>query len=152
MSQRPSKAIRRAWSRLGRTHALVRDAMEAELKAAGLPPLGWSDALSELRRAEPTGLRPAELEARLLLTQSTVSRLLERLVAAGLAKRQAVPGDGRGQVIVITREGRALLKRTEPVHGRALQSCFGGKLGDVAAAAIADALAPILDEGDEDEP
>ena len=81
--------------------------VERDLKQAGLPPLAWYDALLELHRARPEGLRPGDLEKEMLLPQYNVSRLVDRLEAAGYVVRRRIPRDGRGQVLQITEPGPA---------------------------------------------
>ncbi|MFY8105578.1 MAG: hypothetical protein ACOVKO_01590, partial [Elstera sp.] len=78
----PFDAAVRAWTRLMRAQSVALSAIEADLKRQGFPPLGWYDLLLEVRRAEPDGLRPYEIEARLLLAQHNVSRLIDRVAAA----------------------------------------------------------------------
>ena len=70
-----------AWARLLKASAKMLDAVERDLKQAGLPPLAWYDALLELHRARPDGLRPGDLEKEVLLPQYNVSRLVDRLEA-----------------------------------------------------------------------
>ena len=62
-----------AWARLLKASAKLLDAVERDLKQAGLPPLAWYDALLELHRARPDGLRPGDLEKEMLLPQYNVS-------------------------------------------------------------------------------
>jgi len=146
----PSEAVIRAWARLVKAQNVVLSAVEAELKAAGFPPLAWYDVLLELSRAEGDGLRPLEIEGRLLLAQHNVSRLVDRLEKAGLAERRPCPDDRRGQVVAITGAGRDLLKRMWPVYRTAIQRHVGDKLGDEARAqALADLLGRLLDRGED---
>ncbi|MFX8141405.1 helix-turn-helix domain-containing protein, partial [Acinetobacter baumannii] len=86
-------------------------------KAAGLPKLEWYDVLLELERGGP--LRPRDLQARLLFAQYNLSRLLDRMVAAGLVGREACPDDHRGALIAITDTGRKLRKRMWLTYGPA---------------------------------
>ncbi len=65
--------------------------MEGALKAEGLPPLEWYDVLLELERGGP--MRPRDLQAHLLLAQYNLSRLLDRIEAAGLVERRPCPDD-----------------------------------------------------------
>ena len=67
------------------------------LKSAGLPALEWYDVLLEIERAGP--LRPRDLQSRLLLAQSNLSRLLDRMERAGLIARGDCEQDGRGLVV-----------------------------------------------------
>jgi len=109
-----------AWARLLKASAKMLDAVERDLKQAGLPPLAWYDALLELHRARPDGLRPGDLEKEMLLPQYNVSRLVDRLEAAGYALRRPHPQDGRGQMLQITGQGTALTRRMWKVYRRTL--------------------------------
>jgi DNA-binding MarR family transcriptional regulator len=111
-------------------------AVEAELKAAGFPPLAWYDVLLELSRAQE-GLRPFALEQELLLAQYNISRLLDRLERAGYLERRACPEDGRGQLVVITAPGRTLVKRMWPTYRAAIAHHVGAKLSEDEAARLA---------------
>ena len=68
-----------AWARLVRSQQLLLERIEADLKAAGLPPLRWYDVLLELHRGGRNGLRQFEIGAAVLLSKYNVSRLLDRL-------------------------------------------------------------------------
>ncbi|MCC7348877.1 MAG: MarR family transcriptional regulator, partial [Variibacter sp.] len=76
----PSAQAITAWARLVRVQQGLLAAVEADLKAAGFPPLAWYDALLELSRAPEGRLRPLELEKAMLLPQYGMSRLVDRLV------------------------------------------------------------------------
>jgi DNA-binding MarR family transcriptional regulator len=120
-------------------------AIEEDLKAAGLPSLAWYDVLLELRRAESAGLRPKEIESRLLIAQHNVSRLIDRIEAAGYVERRTCEDDGRGQIITLTRAGQELLRRMWPVYGAAIQRNVGEALGeDAKASRLADLLGALL--------
>ena len=98
------------WARLQRASGAVLARVESCLKAEGFPPLAWYDILLELRRADGKALRPVEIEKRILLAQYNVSRLIDRLVAAGYVDKRKSPEDGRGVVICLLPEGEALLE------------------------------------------
>lgn len=138
-----SDAALNAWTGLIRAQHQTLGAVEADLKAAGFPPLSWYDALLELRRAAPGGLRPFELEQRMLLAQYNLSRLADRLQDAGYLEKQSCPDDGRGHVLCITQSGRQLLKRMWPVYGDAVARHVGDKLSDQDARRLAALLAKL---------
>ena len=141
----PSDSVTKAWIGLVKAQRRVLRSIEADVKAAGFPPLAWYDVLLELKRAG-TGLRPQELEAKLLLAQHNVSRLVDRLVDAGLVERQPVEGDGRGQIITITGAGRDLQRRMWPIYGAAIQKHIGMRLGSERdAEALSRLLGPLGD-------
>lgn len=143
----PSDSVISAWVGLVRAQRRALLNIEAEIKAAGFPPLAWYDVLLELKRAGGT-LRPQEIEAKLLVAQHNVSRLIDRLAQAGLVERRPVADDGRGQAIAITAAGRDLQKRMWSVYGRAIQTHIGIPLGDDREA---EALSKLLGRLTKDE-
>lgn len=126
-----------AWARLVRVSQVVLSRVEADLKAAGFPPLSWYDALLELERAKPEGLRPYQLQERMLLAQYNLSRLTDRLKKAGYIEREECPKDGRGQVLKVTEKGCALLRSMWLVYRRAIVAHFADKLDANETAALA---------------
>ena len=143
MPNHPSDAAVTAWVRLVQASRHALDAVESDLKKAGLPPLAWYDILLELRRAAGA-LRPVEIEGRLLIAQHNVSRLIDRLEAAGYVERQPCEEDARGQVVGLTQAGRNLLKRMWPPYRAAIQRHVGAKLADDQAAKLARLLGQLL--------
>ncbi|WP_426130375.1 MarR family winged helix-turn-helix transcriptional regulator [Pararhizobium sp. PWRC1-1] len=140
---KPSSSVVRAWVRLMRAQRLVLSAIEQDLKAAGLPPLGWYDVLLELTRAQDGKLRPYEIEDRTLLAQHNLSRLLDRMENDGLIRREAFANDGRGRWVVVTDSGRNMQARMWSVYRVSLQKHFGQKLEDLHADQLADLLASL---------
>lgn len=139
----PSKAAVLAWARLVRTHQTALSSVEAALKAADHPPLEWYDVLLELERAGP--LRPRDLQVRLLLAQSNLSRLLDRMVAAGAVERRSCDDDGRGHLVVATVAGRALRRRMWPTYADAIETAVGKRLKDDEARLLADLLGRMIE-------
>lgn len=141
----PSPTEMAAWARLVRVANALIDSVEADLKTAGHPPLAWYDVLLELERAGPAGLRPVALQQAMLLAQWNLSRLVDRMGAAGLVARRPCPDDRRGQILVATPEGVALRARIWPVYRRAVQRHFAARLGPedlTALRAVLDRLGP----------
>ncbi|MFS0716984.1 MarR family winged helix-turn-helix transcriptional regulator [Arthrobacter sp. 1P04PC] len=67
----------------------------------------------------PTGwLRQNELNDHVLLSQSSLSRLVERLEKRGLVERRPAPNDGRGVLVRLTDTGRELQKQIGREHVR----------------------------------
>lgn len=117
-----------AWIALQSASRTVLERIESALKRAGLPPLGCYDALLEIEKAGPEGVRPFALTERLLLPQYGTSRLLDRIEKAGLIKRLACDDDGRGQVVVITEQGRAMRNKMWPLYAEELRRGVEQKL------------------------
>jgi DNA-binding MarR family transcriptional regulator len=148
MNEKPTESHVRAWARLIRAAQRVLGAVEADLKAAGFPPLAWYDVLLELRRSEEGRLRPLEIESRLLIAQHNVSRLIDRLERAGYVDRAPFENDGRGQVVAITEQGRALLQGMWPVYAAAIQRHVGTRLTEAQAKELAASLSALVDVPD----
>lgn len=139
----PSDQAITAWARLVRVSQGLLESVEADLKAAGMPQLVWYDVLLELRRAQPDGLRPFQLQERMLLAQYNLSRLLDRIVKSEYAVRVPCDDDGRGHVLQITGSGLELLQRMWPVYHEAIARHFAGKLETVEAIELARLLTKL---------
>lgn len=140
MADRPSETAVRAWARLERAHRAAVGTVEARLAKAGLPDLAWYDVLLELERAGTAGLRPFELQAALLFQQYNLSRLVDRLAAAGHIAKAPSPDDGRGLVLTITRSGRALRRKMWPVYAAAIEDAVGRHFSESEARTFGDFL------------
>lgn len=143
MPDRPAAVTVSAWVALLRTGRSVLAAVEADLKAAGFPALAWYDALLELRAAGADGLRPGELECRMLLAQYNVSRLVDRLVRAGYVERRPCPGDARGSILTVTAAGLELQKRMWPAYAAAIERHLGTRLTAAEAGDLARLLGKL---------
>ena len=144
-SNRPSDSAVRAWVRLERAHRAALDSVEARLSKAGLPPLAWYDVLLELERAGKTGLRSFQLQAAMLFQQYNLSRLVDRMAAAGHVAKAPSPEDGRGLVLTITASGRALRRRMWPVYASAIEDAVGRHFSDAEARTLGQLLGKIYD-------
>jgi DNA-binding MarR family transcriptional regulator len=122
-----------AWRALLNAHAATTRRVEAELKSAGLPPLGWYDVLWPLYRAPERRLRMNALAQQAVLSRTGLVRLVDRIEAAGLLRREPVPEDGRGAYAVITEAGIDTLRRMWPVYARGIEQHFLEPVGPDAA-------------------
>ena len=140
-SETCSDAAVRAWVQLVRAHRSALCSVERALSAADLPPLEWYDVLLELDKAGP--LRPRDLQERLLLAQYNLSRLLDRMEAAGMVERGRCDQDARCQWVHVTKRGEALKRRMWPVYSAAIEQAVGAKLTDAKAERLADLLGSL---------
>lgn len=144
MKNEPGKAVVSAWVRLMRAQQSALLKIERAFREAKLPPLAWYDVLLELDRAGEKGLRPVELERQMLLAQSNISRLIDRIEAAGYVERRPCGDDGRGQIVVITGAGRDLRKRMWPVYAEAINRAVGARVSEREASSLSALLAKLL--------
>ena len=99
-----------------RAHAGTVRELERELAAEAGMPLAWYDVLLQLVEAPERRLRMAELADRVLLSRSGLTRLVDRLQAEGLVRREPSRDDARGTYTVLTSDGFERLRRAAPVH------------------------------------
>jgi DNA-binding MarR family transcriptional regulator len=118
------------WRAFLRAHATVTRRLERELAQAGGLTLSELDVLIALQGADAGSLRLGELADRVLLTRSGLTRLVDRLEAAGLVERLACSSDRRGQNAVLTLAGRDALRRTIGTHLRGVAAAFADRVGD----------------------
>lgn len=109
------------------------------LKHDGFP-LTWFDVLSRLADAGPDGLRMQELEELALFTRGGLTRLVDRIEAAGLVRREPVVGDRRGVRVVLTVDGRQRYAAAFARHREVIEHAFGRRQTPAQHRAIADAL------------
>jgi DNA-binding MarR family transcriptional regulator len=143
MSTTPSRNAIEVWARFLRVEQYLLEKVEAELKAAGLPPLVWYDVLLELVRVPEGRLRHRDLHGRVLLAKYNLSRLIDRMSDDGLVARAPVEDDARGAFIAITEAGCRLQKRFWPVYRRAIAKHFASCLDANDLAQLADILAKL---------
>ena len=95
-----------------RTSAVLRHGVAEALRPFGVTPAQYN-VLRILRGAGPNGLCRHEISDRLLTQVPDVTRLLDRMEAAGLVTRERSTEDRRLVATRITEEGRRLLDRID---------------------------------------
>lgn len=117
-----------AWESLFRAQVTVMRSLTAEFpRDAGLS-LTEYDVLFTLSKQEDHSIRMRDLRRQVLLTQPSVSRLVDRLVERGLVSKCPEPDDGRGSLVRLTQPGHALYRRCAVQHSRSIIDHVGGAL------------------------
>jgi DNA-binding MarR family transcriptional regulator len=129
-----------AWRAVLNAHACLVGRIEQALANAGLPPLAWYDVLWAVRRAPGRQVRMAELADGLTLSRGGVTKLVDRLEAAGLLRRERAVDDGRGFYAALTDAGEEMLRRMWPVYARTLRETFVDTVSNEEAAVISAGL------------
>ncbi len=130
----------RAWRGFIEAHAHVLGHLSRELDEEEALPLTWYDVLVQLSEAEAHRLRMHDLAARVLVSQSGLTRLVDRMEDAGLVERVRCAEDGRGLNAQLTPAGLETLRRTYPTHLRGVRTWFADLLTDEEADVLAVAL------------
>ncbi len=143
MANEPDEARLAAWRAFVNAHAVVVDRIEHELIDQGKIPLSWYDVLVALWEAPNHGLRLHELARTVVLSRSGLTRLVDRLEAAGLLRREPCPDDRRGAVAVLTPAGRAAQLAAWPAYARGIEAHFARRLSDDEARILAEVLGRV---------
>jgi DNA-binding MarR family transcriptional regulator len=140
-----ARAGRRAWAGLLQVHAAVVPVLDRELQRATGLPLAWYDVLLELDAAPDGRLRMGDLGARVVLSRTRVSRLVEEMVRAGLVRREANPDDRRSAFAVITDHGRERRRAAAPTYLAGIAEHFTRHVDADRLQVLGDALWQVHD-------
>lgn len=130
-----ARAASEAWEALFRAQVALVRRFEAE-DVWDEVSMKEYDVLYTLTRAPGAGLRLKDLTREVLLSQPSLSRLVDRLAARGLVERRAVVDDLRGTLVVLTDAGRELQRRVGRRHVASIAAAFDGALGRDELAAL----------------
>lgn len=109
-----------AWEALFRAQVAVIRKLNAEFPDQ--LSLNEYDVLFNLSRQSDRQLRIRDLNKHLLLTQPSVSRLVDRLAVRGLVRKSPDPGDGRGTIVELTEAGYELFRVVAIPHSTSIHS------------------------------
>ncbi len=122
------KLALRAWESLFRAqHELFSD-MLTDFDGTPLTQAEY-DVLLTVTRGPDMTVRLRDVTANMLISQPSVSRLVDRMVARGLLAKCADPDDGRGSVVRATEEGAHAFRTVATIHGRSIAG-FMSRLDD----------------------
>ncbi|MET8826238.1 MarR family transcriptional regulator [Streptomyces sp. NPDC004610] len=122
----PSKAFRvGVWRSFMEVHQQVLGEIEKALAEQHRLSISEFDTLVNIPLA---GTRLKDLKERIVLTQSAVSRLADRLAQRGLVTRTPIEEDQRGALIQLTDEGRKLLRAAVRTNADVVEQSFAGRL------------------------
>jgi DNA-binding MarR family transcriptional regulator len=130
-----------------RTHRRLTDRLGRELEQNVGIPLVFFDVLIHVGGAPESRLTMSKLSADVALTTGGVTRLVDRMVEAGLVARENCPNDRRSIYVVLTPEGQAVLHRAVAEHIDGIDRHLVAHLDDRERAALEVALVKILDAG-----
>jgi DNA-binding MarR family transcriptional regulator len=118
------------WSRVLRLHANVERELTLALQRRHNIGLSEYRSLEHLHHSEKSELRMQDLADRVGLGQSSVTRLVGRLEATGLAFKDLCPSDKRGVYAVLTDEGRERYQAARVTYTEVLSSTLNTATGD----------------------
>ncbi|HEX5826470.1 MAG TPA: MarR family winged helix-turn-helix transcriptional regulator, partial [Candidatus Limnocylindrales bacterium] len=113
-----------AWRSFIHAHARLTRTLDEELQAQHDLSLAEYDALLQLVNAPDRRLRMSVLAERVLLSRSGITRLVDRLVAAGFVERTTCATDARGAEAALTTAGVDKLRNASRDHLAAVGRLF----------------------------
>ncbi len=130
-----------------RTNRRLSDSLGRELEQSVGIPLVFFDVLIHVGAAPDGRLTMSTLSADVSLTTGGVTRLVDRMVEAGLVARQNCPNDRRSIHVVLTPQGRSTLERAIAAHVDSIDRHLIAHLDASDRAALAMVLTKVLDAG-----
>jgi DNA-binding MarR family transcriptional regulator len=121
------------------------DGIHAGVAARGFTDLRPAHGFAFARLA-PGGATVSELAAHLGVTRQAAAQLVDELVTKGYVERRRHPDDGRAQLVMLTRRGRACTRAAEAAATETV-GAWAAVLGEERLRAIRDALAEIAPAG-----
>ncbi|KAA9111552.1 MarR family winged helix-turn-helix transcriptional regulator [Microbacterium rhizomatis] len=108
-----------AWESLFRAQHEVFAEISCDFDDTGLSQAEY-DVLLTVTRGDDMTARLRDVTANMLISQPSVSRLVERMAARGLISKCSDPDDGRGALVRATEEGAAAFRLVALAHGRSI--------------------------------
>lgn len=117
-----------AWRSLAQTHAAVSGRLQEALASAELPPLAWFEMLAAIAATDGQRMKMGELAEALVITRGGLTKLVDRLVKAGLIERTFCDTDRRVSYATLLPAGAELLEEMVPVVSAELELAFAARL------------------------
>jgi DNA-binding MarR family transcriptional regulator len=119
-----------AWGALTRTHAAIVGRLQEALAASDFPPLPWYEVLATVADAPKQRMKMGELAEAMVITRGGLTKLVDRLIKAGLMERTFCETDRRVSYATLLPAGQALLEEMRPVVVAELKTAFAANLSD----------------------
>src|SRR6266516_1377797 len=129
-----------AWGALTRTHGAIVQRLQEVLAAADFPPLPWYEVLATVAEAPEERMKMGDLAEALVITRGGLTKLVDRLVKAGLLERTFCETDRRVSYATLLPAGRDLLGEMRPVVVAELEVAFSANLSVRQAEGLRDTL------------
>lgn len=144
-----------AWMGFLRANAALERDLDAALNASHGISLSDYDVMVNLASAPGQRMRMSEISESVLISQSGITRLVDRLVQRGLARREKAPHDRRGFFAVLTPKGRETVRRASVTHTADVRRRFLeqlsedeqevlGRVWERLLPGVAEAVSPLL--------
>jgi DNA-binding MarR family transcriptional regulator len=117
-----------AWGALARTHAAVSQRLQEALAQGDFPPLPWYEVLATVAEVPEQRMRMGDLAEALVITRGGLTKLVDRLVKAGLLERTFCETDRRVSYATLLPAGFNMLEEMRPVIVGELEVAFSANI------------------------
>jgi DNA-binding MarR family transcriptional regulator len=118
-----------AWEALFRAQVTVMRALNADFPGGEIS-FNEYDVCFNLSTQPGRRCRMRDLTGHLLLTQPSVSRLVDRLASRGIVEKQPDPSDARGVIVALTAHGFDVYRSVAVQHAQTIADQVGAGLDD----------------------
>lgn len=116
-----------AWESLFRAQVAIMRSLAEDFPSREIS-MNEYDVMFNLSRQPNRSIRLRDLNKHVLLTQPSVSRLVDRLSSRGYLHKHPDPVDGRGAIVELTDAGYALFRRVAVDHIGSITTRVGDSL------------------------
>lgn len=134
-----------AFGMLIETNNELNNAVTRRLEGALSVPTPWLGVLIRLARAPERRMRMTFLAREMTMSTSGLTRLVDRIEAAGHVRREPCPEDKRGLLAVLTPAGRRLIADAAPMHVADLDRYLAAGLTPHELTQLTDLLRTVRD-------
>lgn len=134
-----------AFGMLIETHNELGHAVAGRLEAQMSVPTPWLGVLIRLARTPGHRLRMTHLAREMTMSTSGLTRLVDRVEAAGHVRREPCPEDRRGLLAVLTPAGHRLVADAAPMHVADLDRYLAAALTSHELEQLTDLLRKVRD-------
>lgn len=122
-----------AWAAITHTHAAITGRLQEALANSDLPPLPWYEVLATVADSEDERLKMGELAEALVISRGGLTKLVDRLVKAGLLERTYCETDRRVSYATLLPAGTDLLAEMRPIVIAELDLAFAANISTAQA-------------------
>lgn len=119
-------ALITTFGRLVEAHSHLSRHLGRSLEQEAGIPQAWFEVLLRISRSDGGQVSMGALAAQVALTTGGITKLLDRMIEAGLVSRVPCPTDRRISFARLTAHGRSTLEHASVVHTRDLRRVFDG--------------------------
>lgn len=126
-------------------HNELHHELQRRMEAEHDVPVAWMGVMIALARSPQQRLRMSHLARDMTMSTSGLTRLIDRIEAAGYVRREACPEDRRGLWAVLTDQGLEELASVAPSHLRDVDELVAGALDPDELRQLTDLLRRLRD-------